>query len=66
MKATKFQHQETGENCWQAFVYDYIDSGWFDDDRLKTLQAMKTLCERMPPGGEKRYSPGHHSLRPLP
>lgn len=66
MKATKFQHQETAENRWQAFAYDYIDSGWFDDDRLKTLRAMKTLCERMPQEARNDIPPDIIVFAPSP
>jgi hypothetical protein len=48
MEQTKTQDGMAAEERWQEFAYAYIDSGWFDDDRTRTLHAMRTLCERMP------------------
>jgi hypothetical protein len=36
---------------WKQFSYSYIESHWFDEDRTKTLSAMRTLWERMPQDG---------------
>jgi hypothetical protein len=42
----------------QEFACAYIDSGWFDDDRTRTLHAMRTLCERMPQEAKGELPPG--------
>jgi len=44
MGAAKTQDEKAAEERWQDFAYEYIDSGWFDDDRTKTLCAMHALC----------------------
>jgi hypothetical protein len=33
---------------WLAFRYQYIETGWFDYDRPKTIEAMRKICERVP------------------
>ncbi|MGA8150901.1 MAG: hypothetical protein WB952_08125 [Terriglobales bacterium] len=33
---------------WDSFRYDYIETGWFDYDRHKTIAAMRKLSERIP------------------
>jgi hypothetical protein len=33
---------------WDDFHYQFLQSGWFDDDRVKTVEAMRRLSERMP------------------
>jgi Zn-dependent protease with chaperone function len=33
---------------WDDFHYQFLQSGWFDDDRAKTVEAMRRLSERMP------------------
>ncbi|HWR14164.1 MAG TPA: hypothetical protein VN577_05020 [Terriglobales bacterium] len=36
------------EERWWTFRYEYIETGWFDYDRYKTIQAMQKLCYRVP------------------
>src|SRR5277367_1054066 len=50
--------ENTAEERLQEFAYAYIDSGWFDDDRTRTLDAMRTLCERMPQEAKDELPPG--------
>jgi len=57
MEATKAQDEKAAEERWQEFAYAYVDSGWFDDDRTKTLCAMRTLCERMPQDAKDEQPP---------
>ncbi len=33
---------------WTKFMYDHIETGWVDDDRRKTLRAMRHVWEQMP------------------
>ncbi len=34
---------------WEDFQYQFLETGWFDhDDRVKTVEAMRKLSERMP------------------
>ena len=34
---------------WEEFSYQFIETGWFDyDDRVKTLAAIRRVCERVP------------------
>src|SRR6266566_3134480 len=33
---------------WEEFRYNHIETGWFGDDRPKTLAAMKQLWSAMP------------------
>jgi hypothetical protein len=33
---------------WCDFRYQYIETGWFDYDRHKTIEAMRKLAERIP------------------
>src|SRR5450759_3565215 len=33
---------------WIDFRYQYIETGWFDYDRSKTIEAMRKLSERIP------------------
>ena len=58
MKTTKSHDKNAQEEEWQEFAYAYIDSGWFDDDRTRTLDAMRTLCERMPKEAKDELPPG--------
>jgi len=54
MKTTKSHDKNAQEESWQEFAYAYINSGWFDDGRPKTLRAMRTLCDRMPKSDKER------------
>lgn len=33
---------------WLDFRYQYIETGWFDYDRRKTIAAMRKISERVP------------------
>jgi hypothetical protein len=33
---------------WFDFRYQFIETGWFDYDRHKTIEAMRKLSERIP------------------
>lgn len=33
---------------WLEFRYQFIETGWFDYDRHKTIEAMQQICERVP------------------
>ncbi len=33
---------------WEDFQYRFLETGWFDDDRVKTVEATRRLSERMP------------------
>ena len=33
---------------WVDFRYQYVETGWFDYDRHKTIEAMRRLAERIP------------------
>lgn len=36
------------EERWLYFRYEYIETGWFDYDRYKTIEAMRKLSQRVP------------------
>lgn len=36
------------KESWEEFRYSHIETGWFDDNRSKTLKAMRRLWERVP------------------
>ena len=36
------------EEKWLEFRYQYIETGWFDYDRRKTIEAMRKLSMRVP------------------
>ena len=38
----------SNEERWFDFHYQYIETGWFDYDRHKTIEAMRKLSERLP------------------
>jgi hypothetical protein len=38
----------SGSERWLEFRYQYIETGWFDYDRHKTIAAMQRLSERVP------------------
>ena len=54
MKSTKKQSMDAenarsaAERRWREFEEMYVNPLWFDDDRVKTRKAMRTLCDRMP------------------
>jgi hypothetical protein len=33
------------DDRWFDFRYQYIETGWFDYDRAKTIEAMRKLSE---------------------
>lgn len=45
------------KKSWEIFRYMFIETGWFDFDRTKTLKAMKRLWERVPQEDLDRLSP---------
>jgi hypothetical protein len=38
----------SNDERWFNFHYQYIETGWFDYDRHKTIEAMRKLSERLP------------------
>jgi hypothetical protein len=38
----------THDERWYNFRYQFIETGWFDYDRDKTIEAMRKLAERIP------------------
>jgi hypothetical protein len=38
----------SNEERWFDFHYQHIETGWFDYDRHKTIEAMRKLSERLP------------------
>lgn len=38
----------SSDECWLDFRYQFIETGWFDYDRRKTIEAMRKLSERVP------------------
>jgi hypothetical protein len=38
----------SNEEKWLEFRYQHIETGWFDYDRRKTIEAMRKLSERVP------------------
>jgi hypothetical protein len=38
----------SNDERWLYFRYQYIETGWFDYDRYKTIEAMQKLSERLP------------------
>jgi hypothetical protein len=40
--------EETSSEKWSFFAYEYIQTGWFDYDREKTITAMRKLAEQIP------------------
>jgi len=39
---------ESTEERWFAFRYQYVETGWFDYDRHKTIEAMRMLAKVIP------------------
>ena len=38
----------SNDERWLDFRYQYVETGWFDYDRHKTIEAMRKLSERIP------------------
>jgi hypothetical protein len=38
----------SNDERWFDFRYQYIETGWFDYDRYKTIEAMQKLSKRLP------------------
>jgi hypothetical protein len=38
----------SNDQRWLDFRYRYVETGWFDYDRYKTIEAMRKLSERIP------------------
>ena len=38
----------TNDERWLEFRYQYIETGWFDYDRCKTIEAMRKLSKCVP------------------
>jgi hypothetical protein len=38
----------SNDERWLDFRYQYIETGWFDYDRCKTIEAMWKLSQRIP------------------
>jgi hypothetical protein len=38
----------TTEERWAQFLYMYVNPGWFDEDRTKTLHALRQCFDRIP------------------
>jgi hypothetical protein len=42
------------EEWWREFKDKHVSYPWFDDDRVKTIKAMRTLWDRMPEKDKER------------
>jgi hypothetical protein len=47
-KIAKTRDTMSNDEQWESFRYNYIETGWFDYDRYKTIAAMRKLSERIP------------------